>query len=340
MAITNGGAATIANNTNFGSTCATGGTVSKTYTIKNTGGANLTLSGSPLAVLGGTDAASFAVSTQPTSPVAASGSTTFTVVFDPTSAGAKSATVTLTNNDATNSPYIINIAGTGNADPTITTSASSAICTGATSFTIPYTATTGTPTTYSVSGTGITTVTNGALPATPITVNLSSGASGSSISYTLTVQNANTCTSNPATMGSVTVNTTSAPTSPMATPSTVASGNMTTLTASGCSGGTLSWYDAANPSVPLPNNTPTITSGKTFFSRCMGSDGCVSAPSSDVIVSFVLPVELLRFEGKYIPPSGGTRGATEGGNLLTWTTANEVNNKGFDIERLTVNGEW
>jgi Secretion system C-terminal sorting domain len=37
-----------------------------------------------------------------------------------------------------------------------------------------------------------------------------------------------------------------------------------------------------------------------------------------------LPVELLSFSGKY----------TEGGNLLTWTTANEVNNKGFDIERL------
>ena len=46
--------------------------------------------------------------------------------------------------------------------------------------------------------------------------------------------------------------------------------------------------------------------------------------------SVALPVELLSFEGKY----------TEGGNLLIWTTANEVNNKGFDIERLTVNGEW
>ena len=39
--------------------------------------------------------------------------------------------------------------------------------------------------------------------------------------------------------------------------------------------------------------------------------------------SAVLPVELVRFSGK----------GTEGGNLLTWTTASEVNNKGFEIER-------
>jgi len=92
-----------------------------------------------------------------------------------------------------------------NPVPTITTDASPAICAGATSFTIPYTATTGTPTTYSISGTGITTVTNGTLTSSPITVNLSSGASGSSISYTLTVKNEAGCTSSNVT-GSVTVN--------------------------------------------------------------------------------------------------------------------------------------
>ena len=46
--------------------------------------------------------------------------------------------------------------------------------------------------------------------------------------------------------------------------------------------------------------------------------------------SVALPIELLSFEGKN----------TEGGNLLTWTTASEVNNKGFDVERLTVNSDW
>lgn len=36
-----------------------------------------------------------------------------------------------------------------------------------------------------------------------------------------------------------------------------------------------------------------------------------------------LPIELLSFKGQH----------TESGNLLTWTTANEIQNKGFDIER-------
>ena len=41
----------------------------------------------------------------------------------------------------------------------------------------------------------------------------------------------------------------------------------------------------------------------------------------------VLSVELVTFTGKN----------TEGGNQLTWTTANEVNNKGFQVERLNGN---
>ena len=126
--ITNGGAAGTANNTDFGTICLTGGTVNKTYTIKNTGNSNLTLSGSPLAVLGGADASQFSITTQPTSPISATGSVTFTVQFDPSSVGLKNATVTLTSNDPSGSPYVINIKGTGgeNPDATISTTENSA----------------------------------------------------------------------------------------------------------------------------------------------------------------------------------------------------------------------
>ncbi|WP_164490030.1 choice-of-anchor D domain-containing protein [Runella sp. SP2] len=86
----------------------------------------------------------------------------------------------------------------------ITTAASSPICAGATSFTIPYTATTGNPTSYSITGTGITSVANGLLTSTPIVVNLSGPATGSSITYTLTVSNAGGCVS-PNVTGSVAV---------------------------------------------------------------------------------------------------------------------------------------
>jgi hypothetical protein len=63
----------------------------------------------------------------------------------------------------------------------------------------------GSPNTYSISGAGITTVTNAPLPANAITVNLSSGATGSSIGYTLTVKNSDDCVSDNIT-GSVAVN--------------------------------------------------------------------------------------------------------------------------------------
>ena len=49
-----------------------------------------------------------------------------------------------------------------------------------------------------------------------------------------------------------------------------------------------------------------------------------------VATDIALPIELLSFSGKN----------TEGGNLLTWQTANEVNNKGFNIERQIANSEW
>lgn len=88
--------------------------------------------------------------------------------------------------------------------PTITLGTIPTILAGATTFTIPYTATTSAPTTYSVSGTGITTVTDAALPSSSITVNLSSAASGGTMSFTLTVKNANGCIST-ATTGYVVV---------------------------------------------------------------------------------------------------------------------------------------
>ncbi len=47
-------------------------------------------------------------------------------------------------------------------------------------------------------------------------------------------------------------------------------------------------------------------------------------------VTVVLPVELLDF----------TATPSVSSNLLTWTTASEINNKGFQVERLMANGEW
>ncbi|GGD83830.1 hypothetical protein GCM10011514_54780 [Emticicia aquatilis] len=354
-AITNGGAAATANNTDFGGACVTGGIVSKTYTIKNSGLSNLTLSGSPLAVLGGADAGQFSITTQPTSPIAAAGSVTFTVQFDPSSAGVKNATITLTNNDATNSPYIINIKGTGNANPVATiTPTPNPVCqnstlnlsapAGATTYlwsgngivlanantTTAVPTTTG-PQTYGLTATSSTgctatatvSVTVNAQPSATITptpnpvcqnstLNLSAPAGATTYLWSgngIVLANANTTTAVPTATGSqiygltatssagctatstvsVTVNIQpSAPTSPIATPSTIViSGNTTSLTATGCnSPSTISWYDLSNSTVALANNTPAITATKTFFARCTGTNGCVSSPSTNVTVTY------------------------------------------------------
>ena len=80
--------------------------------------------------------------------------------------------------------------------PTLTLGTPSQICSGASSFTILYTATTGSPTSYSISGPGIITVANATLPASPITINLTGALAAANYTYAMTVRNAVGCTSN------------------------------------------------------------------------------------------------------------------------------------------------
>jgi hypothetical protein len=79
-----------------------------TFTIENIGTANLTFS-TPLFVSG-----DYSVITQPTSPVSGpSGTATFTVRFTPTAIGTRAGTITITNNDANEGTYVLNLTGTG-----------------------------------------------------------------------------------------------------------------------------------------------------------------------------------------------------------------------------------
>lgn len=85
-----------------------------TFTIENTGIADLILSGSPLLSVTGADAADFSVDeTSVTSTVAMSGTTSFTVTFSPSATGPRSAVLTLTSNDSDEGTYVINLTGTG-----------------------------------------------------------------------------------------------------------------------------------------------------------------------------------------------------------------------------------
>ena len=99
--------------TDFRQVKVNGSSVSRTYTIYNTGDADLNLTGSPIVSISGTNAADFTISSQPVSPVSGGSSTTFTVTFDPSDYGVRIATISIDNNDADENPYTFDIQGTG-----------------------------------------------------------------------------------------------------------------------------------------------------------------------------------------------------------------------------------
>lgn len=104
--------------TTFEAAAVAGGTNARTFTIENTGTADLNLTnGMPLVVIGGTDAADFTVTAGPTTPITAGNDTMFTITFDPSAAGVRTATVEIANNDADENPYNFNIQGTGFEGP-------------------------------------------------------------------------------------------------------------------------------------------------------------------------------------------------------------------------------
>ncbi len=89
----------------FGST-AVGTPVTKTFTISNTGMANLTLAGL-------TAPAGFSIATGfGSTTIAPGGTTTFQIKLDATATGAPSGTLSFTNNDTTKTPFNITLNGT------------------------------------------------------------------------------------------------------------------------------------------------------------------------------------------------------------------------------------
>lgn len=78
----------------------------RTFTIENTGSANLDISS---VAITGPSASEFSVTSSPDPTVAAGGSTTFTITFTPVSSGDKLATVSIFSNDTDESPFNFDI---------------------------------------------------------------------------------------------------------------------------------------------------------------------------------------------------------------------------------------
>ncbi|MCK5086332.1 MAG: choice-of-anchor D domain-containing protein, partial [Melioribacteraceae bacterium] len=108
-----------ADHTDFGTPSEAGGSVTRIFTIKNSGSAELTLAGTPKVSVSGTHATDFTVTVFPTSPVAAlNGSTTFKITFTPSASGVRSAALSIPNDDGDENPYNFSIRGTAQFPPT------------------------------------------------------------------------------------------------------------------------------------------------------------------------------------------------------------------------------
>lgn len=176
---------------------------------------------------------------------------------------------------------------TVNELPSVILDESPEICQGSTSFTIPFDSAAGNPITYSLTGAGVTLVTDLSLTSPEITASLINPAIGDSVySYTLTVKNANGCVSEELT-GTVSVYSTAAPENPTANPAFICSSGTVTLLADNCEGA-ITWFDASDDS-PIADHQPTVSENKSYYARCT-TDGCLSEPSAAVDVTIIHPL--------------------------------------------------
>ncbi|WP_338763885.1 choice-of-anchor D domain-containing protein [Bernardetia sp. ABR2-2B] len=105
--------------TDFGNTLFVGGTVTKTYTIQNTGNAPLVISNIYSSGANSSEFTRGGISLPAT--IAAAGSTTFTMRFDPLTVGTRTATVNIASNDCDKSPYTFSVKGIGDPLSTVVT---------------------------------------------------------------------------------------------------------------------------------------------------------------------------------------------------------------------------
>ena len=83
-------------------------TITRTFTINNTGNFPLTIGGITFT---GVNPGDFSILTPPSATIAALGNTTFTVLFTPSALGLRDATVKIVNNDSTKNPFTFAIEG-------------------------------------------------------------------------------------------------------------------------------------------------------------------------------------------------------------------------------------
>lgn len=113
---------TAAKGTDFGDVIRTATGVTRTFTIRNTGGLPLNLLGVVRVQITGAAAGDFTVTLQPPATINAGGVGNFTIRFSPTAVGERTATVTIASDDSNEGTYTFEITGNGVDQPDINVS--------------------------------------------------------------------------------------------------------------------------------------------------------------------------------------------------------------------------
>ena len=207
-------------------------------------------------------------------------------------AGTYTGTLTVTNGNScasTGNSFTITI----NALPTITTSATAAgvcISTSAQSSSLSYSATTNTPTNYTITWNsaaqtaGLQNVSSTTLPASPITIPVAANVAAGTYTGTLMVTNANSCAG---TGNSFTITVNPLPGDNTGANQAVCAGATVTLGAASTTGHTYSWSPSAGLSsatVSNPSVSPGATSSYTL-TETITATGC--SVSNSVTVTIV-----------------------------------------------------
>ena len=202
----------------------------------------------------------------------------------------------------------------GPASPDVTLGAVSPICSGSTTFSLPYSGTTGNPISYSINaGTpamvGFSDITDAALNASPLTIAIPSSAAAGSYQFSLTLKNANSCISAPKLFSLVINQSAVGGTTTTPTP-TICAGQTATLELSGHTG-TIQWQQSAtgtgswaNVSAGTGANSASYTTSalttNMFYRAGVTSGNCPTVYTSPATQVTVTPAS-----------SGGTSNAAQ-----------------------------
>ncbi|MFM1775852.1 MAG: hypothetical protein RJA53_1462, partial [Bacteroidota bacterium] len=298
-------------------TCSGVASATQTVTVEGTDlGSNIVLT-APTGYELSTDASSYSNSVTLTQSGGTVSSTSIYVRLTSAAINGATGTISVTSTNATTKTFATGTAVV-NAIPSITLGSTSNVSTSATSFNLPYTATTGSPNQYSITTgatalTGFSAITNGSLTTSPINVIIPASAANT-YNFNLTVKNSATgCESAPVAF-----------TQTITQPTITTSGTLSAFTS--CSGVASSTQTVTVSGVNLTNNiTLTAPTDYELSTNASSYSNTVTlTQSGGTITTTTIYVRL-------------TSAATNGASGTVSATSTGATSQTFSISAATVN---